>query len=104
MPPKDDSAEQEGKKVGAFVRGFLEGAIKNWKDIALILGVVGVGYGYVKPPEVDSFTKQELRQVIRAEVDPIRAGLEALAKTQKPETRIAVLEAMANAKEKYRER
>lgn len=99
------NAEQEGKKVGAFLRGFVEGAVRNWKDIALICGVMGIGVGYMRQPEpVDSFSKQELRQVIRAEVDPIRAGLEALAKTQKPETRIAVLEAMASAKEKYRDK
>lgn len=96
--------EEAGRKVGDFLGGVLDGLSKHWKNLVLIVAVVTGGYGWMRPSEtVEAFSVAEMRAIVRAEVAPMKAGLEALARKAPLETRLAVLEAMREAEAKNRE-
>lgn len=97
--PKTD--EEAGRKLGDFLGGVLDGLTRHWKNLVLIVAVVTGGYGWMRPTTSGpTFSASEMRAMIRSEMAPVKAGLEALARKAPIETRLAVLEAMREAEAK----
>lgn len=81
-------------KVLAFVLG---GSLIT----LVITGVVKIPVG--DAPRVEAFSAQEMRELLRKEIAPLRAGIEELAKSQSLETQNRVLRAMMRAERRSEE-
>ena len=101
--PLEHDEERDEQAVGRTVMLAWHGLIKSPKAWALLAVLLGSGFGYRevtrdKQPDQDSFTKDELqaviRQEIKREVSPVRAGIEELAKATSAQVQVRVLQAM----------
>lgn len=81
-----------------------KGALRHPAFI-VALGTAGVwGWARSTPVEpVEAFTPQEMRELLRKEISPLRAGIEELAKSQSLETQNKVLRAMMRAERRAEE-
>lgn len=69
--------------------------------VLIALGIIKPGDMFgghkVTPAEVEAFTADEMRGILRKEILPLRAGIEELAKATSLETQVRVLQAMSRA-------
>lgn len=78
---------------------------RTWMVIAGLLGGVSILRETTRPDgeNVDTFSPGEMRELMRKEISPLRAGIEELAKAQSPRVQVAVLSAMLKAERRNAE-
>lgn len=71
----------------------------------LLGGAIASGWVRETPKSevMDSFSTIEMRQILRKEIAPLRAGIEALATAQSDRVQVRVLQAMLKAEKNNRE-
>lgn len=110
--PLEKEEEKDEQAVGRTVMLAWHGLLKSpkaWALLALLLGGGGVYREFTREPKpvADAFTKDELQQIVRQEikreVSPVRAGLEELAKATSAQVQVRVLSAMIRAERRATE-
>lgn len=99
---------EEIKDEQAIGRVFMA-LVKHRITLPIVLAGAGA-WGWLRPAPAAKevyWDKREIQDMIRGEIErgtaPLEAGIRALAEKSKPETRIAVLEAMARAGRRVKE-
>jgi hypothetical protein len=99
---KDDEEAQAKNGLWALAKYIF----KHPATWPVILGAAAAA-GWMRPtqPKADDvyWDKTELREIMRSEIAPVRAGMEELAKAQSPRVQVSVLQAMMKADRKNQE-
>jgi hypothetical protein len=99
-PLEKDGEEERAKRGFAEFAWYLLTHPKVVRSFILALGGVAA-WGWLRPtvpaPEEQYWDKAEFRQIVRAEVAPLSAGIEELAKSQSYRVQRDVLAAMRKA-------
>lgn len=108
MSPQDPFVEKEeevtDKSLGHTVR-YLFSLLKDPKNLALVALLGGLVYdkgGNLLAPKEEYWGKDEIRAIIRQEVQPLQAGFKAYVKTLPARQQLVVLDAMADATDKLK--
>lgn len=104
------TSEQQGRKMGEWVSGFLAGLGQKWREIALVLLTAGFGWRELvgqRPKEAPTlFDKEELTIIVEAavkkamrktefRVGKMEAGWKSYVETLPPSDRLRIFERMA---------
>lgn len=103
--PLDKDDAEEVKRERAYGRVLLD-LVKHPAVFWPLLGGA-IASGWVREtsqaPEEQYWEKAEIRQIMRSEIAPLRAGIEELAKAQSPRIQVSVLQAMLKAERRNAE-
>lgn len=104
MSPKPDEETLTDKSLGHTIR-YLFSLLKDPKNLALAALLAGLVYdkgGNLFAAKEEYWGKDEIREIIRAEVQPLQAGFKAYVKTLPPRQQLVVLQAMADEQAKLK--
>lgn len=104
FPEKLDEEEKTDKSLGHTVR-YLFSLLKDPKNLALVALLGGLVYdkgGSLLGPKDEYWGKDEIREIIRQEVQPLQAGFKAYVKTLPPRQQLVVLQAMTDEQAKLK--
>lgn len=101
---KDDEDAKDERALG-HVLGMAVKSPKTWGLISALLLGGGTWREFTRntPEPVEAFSPAEMRQMMKAEIAPLRAGIEELAKAESPKVQVAVLTAMMKAERRNAE-